>query len=173
MRVWYKEHAHDFYQQDTLLPMLKKCLTDTGITDRFSLALELRKVIGEAEKGPLNADDFQRDADEPAPTPILPIAPRTRFGALHVHPLELARQMSLIDQDLFMKIETWEFFRQAWNKENKQGNAPNIHNAIVRFNVTSRWIQAELLCEEDLKTRVLVLKHFLKVAAVQFDLRIR
>lgn len=158
---------HDFYQQDTLLPLLKKCLTDTGITDRFSLALELKKVVNEAEKGPLNTDDFKFDSTGAAPTPILPIAPRTRFGALHVHPLELARQMSLIDQNLFMKIEMWEFFRQGWNKEDKQILAPNIYNAIVRFNITSRWIQAELLCEEDLKTRILVLKHFLKVAAVR------
>lgn len=36
----------------------------------------------------------------------------------------------------------------------------------MRFNITSRWIQAELLCEEDLKARILTLKHFLKVAAV-------
>jgi len=48
-----------------------------------------------------------------APLPILPIVPKGRFGAVHIHPLELARQMTLIDQELWAAIEPWEFHKQV------------------------------------------------------------
>lgn len=83
-----------------------------------------------------------------------------------IDPLEIARQMTLIDQSLFLKLEPSEFLGGSWNKTGASKLAPNIYNCIVRFNITSRWVIAEILREESQKTRILLLSHFLRVAEV-------
>jgi hypothetical protein len=58
---------------------------------------------------------------------------------LHVDPEELARQMTLIDEELWCKIQPWELLGQAWMKEEKAEKSPNVLAMIVRFNTVNRW----------------------------------
>ena len=49
-------------------------------------------------------------------------------------PIEIARQLILIEFKIFERIQPKECLNQAWNKENRENKAPNIHEMIVRTN---------------------------------------
>ncbi|KNC71871.1 hypothetical protein SARC_15584 [Sphaeroforma arctica JP610] len=55
------------------------------------------------------------------------------YDILNISTLEIARQMTLIDFDLFAKIKSTELVNQAWNKNGAK--APNICASIHRFNL--------------------------------------
>ncbi len=51
------------------------------------------------------------------------------------HPEEVARQLTLIEHELFTAIKPWECIGQSWAKQ--QHKAGNILNMINRFNKVS------------------------------------
>lgn len=53
--------------------------------------------------------------------------------------------------------------RQAWMSETKSTDAPNVLNMILRFNNGSRWIQSEILTEENIETRAAIVRFILRL----------
>lgn len=66
------------------------------------------------------------------PDPILPKKPEAVASFLDVHPIEMVRQLTLIESKLFGDIVPTELLAQAWNK--KPENAPHVVSLINRFN---------------------------------------
>ncbi len=72
---------------------------------------------------------------ERPPVPYLPInVTSTSLYLLDLHPEEVARQMTLIESDLFRKIQPREWLKQSWTRSDKKKRAPGIMNMIHRFN---------------------------------------
>lgn len=59
--------------------------------------------------------------------------------------VEIARQLTLIEFDIFEKIQPRECLKQAWNKENRQEKAPNIYAMIERTNRVVNWVRLPYL----------------------------
>jgi hypothetical protein len=88
---------------------------------------------------------------------------------LTYHPEELARQLTLIDYNLFIAIKPSECLNQNWmHKTLKEELAPNILAMIRRFNDVSTWVASEVLKCKDLVLRTKVLKHIIEIAEVYF-----
>jgi len=86
-------------------------------------------------------------------------------------PLEIARQLTLIEFDLYRKIQPKECLNQAWNKTDREINAPNISAMIRRFNEVSLWIATEVLSySNNIKMRTKMIELFIKVAGRLRDL---
>ncbi len=51
-----------------------------------------------------------------------------------------ARQLTILEFQLFAAIEGRELLNQCWNGENKERDAPNVTLTISRFNQMSGWI---------------------------------
>ena len=49
----------------------------------------------------------------------------------------LAEQITLLEYSLLKNVRNSEFIKQAWNRENKEINAPNILKYIDWFNKVS------------------------------------
>eukprot|EP01102_Stenamoeba_stenopodia_P022109 TRINITY_DN9101_c0_g2_i1.p1 TRINITY_DN9101_c0_g2~~TRINITY_DN9101_c0_g2_i1.p1 ORF type:complete len:373 (+),score=71.87 TRINITY_DN9101_c0_g2_i1:125-1120(+) len=77
-------------------------------------------------------------------------------------PLEVARQMTLVESTLFQSIKPVECLNQAWNK--KKEMAPNITSLISCFSELSNWVVAEIVGTDRLKQRVSVVKQFIRIA---------
>jgi len=100
----------------------------------------------------------------PPPKPIVPKVFPSEPSALDFHPEELARQLTLIESELYRAIKPWEFLNQAWAKKDKFKRAPRIMALIDRFNLVSKWVATEILHCNVLKNRVSVMRHFIEVA---------
>ena len=86
---------------------------------------------------------------------------------LDIHPLEVARQPTLIEHNLYRTITPCECLRQRWTGKDKATLAPNIIALIDRFNKVSRWCCSEIVREKDLKSRAVVLNRFILIASVR------
>lgn len=62
-----------------------------------------------------------------------------------VHPEEFARQITLLEIDLYIRINPRECVGQAWSKKDKTTRAPNITKLIAHFN--------HVCCDDSRRTR--------------------
>eukprot|EP01096_Ripella_sp_DP13-Kostka_P006829 TRINITY_DN2466_c0_g1_i8.p1 TRINITY_DN2466_c0_g1~~TRINITY_DN2466_c0_g1_i8.p1 ORF type:complete len:953 (-),score=400.95 TRINITY_DN2466_c0_g1_i8:17-2875(-) len=89
---------------------------------------------------------------------------------LDFHPQEIARQMSLIEDEFYKSIKPWEFLGQCWTKKDKEKRAPRIIAMINRFNQVSEWVATEILLADSPRTRLAILKNFIDIAEKLLEL---
>jgi hypothetical protein len=119
-----------------------------------------------------NMSDAKGDSSEQAlsysfsqlpPQPILPQNIATN-DLLEWSPVEIARQMTLIEYGIFSQIKPKECFKLGWSKADKHERSPNIVRLIDHFNKMSGWIATLIIKEENNKKRGLLMKHWIQVA---------
>ncbi len=81
-----------------------------------------------------------------------------------IDPLELARQLTLIDIKNLKSLRPKEFLGQAWEKKDKEVKCPNITRMIQQTNAITKWVVAKMLSVGELKERVGLLKFFITLA---------
>eukprot|EP01124_Arcella_intermedia_P023268 TRINITY_DN3653_c0_g1_i2.p1 TRINITY_DN3653_c0_g1~~TRINITY_DN3653_c0_g1_i2.p1 ORF type:complete len:1050 (+),score=231.10 TRINITY_DN3653_c0_g1_i2:336-3485(+) len=82
---------------------------------------------------------------------------------------EIAEQLTLIDIEMFQKIDEREFLNQ-WNHENTKVFSRKINNLIKRANQVSGWVCSVLVIQEHLPHRVALLKDIILIANWLFQL---
>ncbi|KAJ3416526.1 hypothetical protein HDV05_001263 [Chytridiales sp. JEL 0842] len=88
---------------------------------------------------------------------------KLRFGELD--PVEIARQLTLIEFELFASMKPREFLDLAWMKDDKETRAPNITKMIQWSNHVVNWIVSEIVSIRDnVKTRAQTLEKVILVA---------
>ena len=101
------------------------------------------------------------------PKPLAPLkSSRFKIEIFRWPLLEIARQITLIDFNLFSKIEPKECLNQSWNKKEQKTKAPNIYAMIQRFNALSGWIATCIVTQEDLEKRIAMLQNAIEIAKV-------
>ncbi|CAG2241158.1 GRF2 [Mytilus edulis] len=85
---------------------------------------------------------------------------------LHVKSHDIAEQMTLIDAELFHKIEIPEVL--LWAKEQSEEQSPNLTTFTEHFNKMSYWVRTRILTQEEAKDRE---KYFMKFIKVMRHLR--
>lgn len=89
-------------------------------------------------------------------------APNPTF--LDLKSIDLARELTMEEFELYCSVEPRELVAQAWQKDNKMEIAPNLTRLIERFNKIGYWVATEILTKHDLKMRVKYIKKFIKIA---------
>jgi len=93
--------------------------------------------------------------------PPAPIMPKTKKPKLlDIDPLEIARQLTLMESRLFTKIRPHEFL--ARGKES--GGDDNVKAIINLTNKISAWVADSVLTKDDPRRRAAVIKHFITIA---------
>ena len=87
----------------------------------------------------------------------------TKIDFLEIHPLELIRQMTLIEMQLFKEIRSVDCLKLTQNPKTPiQGTIAMIN----RFNNVSRWVSTEIVLTPNLRKRAFVLRRFIRLAEV-------
>ncbi|GFR07526.1 ras-specific guanine nucleotide-releasing factor RalGPS1 [Trichonephila clavipes] len=86
------------------------------------------------------------------------------FSVLKVAPEDFASQLTLMDFEVFKKIQPEELSSCCWNKKEKMTYAPNVVAFTQRFNHVSLWAVKEILSGQTPKARADIIAHFIKVA---------
>jgi len=124
-----------------------------------SLKTALKKKVFPSD--PTDNESLLKDA----PVPILPsLFNGEHFDFIDIDPLEIVRQLCIIDYEKFQKIPPKEFLNQKWNKEGKEKEAPGIVSVTKRFNKMSFWVTTLIVKVASLKTRAAMLKRFIEIA---------
>ncbi|KAF2649281.1 ras GEF [Lophiostoma macrostomum CBS 122681] len=100
------------------------------------------------------------------PQPILPKHMK-KLKFLDIDPTEFARQLTIIESRLYGKIRPTECLNKTWQKKLTPGEpdpAANVKALILHSNQLTNWVAQMILTQQDVKRRVIVIKHFVNVA---------
>jgi len=104
------------------------------------------------------------------PQPILPKHMK-KLKFLDIDATEFARQLTIIESRLYGKIRPTECLNKTWQKKLAPGEpdpAANVKALILHSNQLTNWVAQMILTQQDVKRRVIVIKHFVNVADVSW-----
>ncbi|CAO3592692.1 unnamed protein product [Absidia cylindrospora] len=164
-----KNWLEQYYNEDDyaiLDHLLEFTTTTIHSTLRFS-AEQLERMIKKRQE---SAKDGLKKMILTQPiAPPVPILPRNRkkFGLLDIDPLEMARQMTIMDFRLYSSIRPVECLNKAWSKDAEEDEAhvaANIRASIEYCNQVTSWVTDAILSQPEAKKRVTLIKHWAQVA---------
>ena len=126
-----------------------------------------------------SVEQRSRGADQPTkrlvltlntqtPQPILPKHMK-KLKFLDIDPTEFARQLTIIESRLYGKIRPTECLNKTWQKKLGPGDADpasNVKALILHSNQLTNWVAHMILAQQEVRRRVVVIKHFVNVADV-------
>lgn len=83
---------------------------------------------------------------------------------MDMHPEEIARQLTLIEWNIWEKIQPWECLGLAWMKKDKARRSPHVLALIERFNYVSGWVATTICAQEQVKKRSKYIQKIIDVA---------
>jgi len=191
LKHWVDRHEYDFEDlelreryagfaqeveeknlKETLLRSLEKAierltarLEKIRITDEIRATRKRQEALTQALRSFEEADQATNIREENAPKPLFPKNYKNPNHYIMDWPaIEIARQLTLTDFDLFQRIQAKEFLGQAWNKEGKEEKAPSICALIERFNEVGQFLVSLIVQLEDIEERKDMLKKWIQVA---------
>ncbi|XP_071981689.1 rap guanine nucleotide exchange factor 1 isoform X7 [Engystomops pustulosus] len=142
---------------DEILKLLMELVFRLVCKGELSLARVLRKNILEK----VDNKRMQRHSN----SALRPLAARgvaARPGTLHdFHSHEIAEQLTLLDAELFYKIEIPEVL--LWAKEQNEEKSPNLTQFTEHFNNMSYWVRSIIMLQEKAQDRERLLLKFIKI----------
>ncbi|XP_029466937.1 rap guanine nucleotide exchange factor 1 isoform X3 [Rhinatrema bivittatum] len=142
---------------DEILKLLMDLVFRLVCNGELSLARVLRKNI-------LDKVENKRMLRYTSST-VRPLAARgvaARPGTLHdFHSHEIAEQLTLLDAELFYKIEIPEVL--LWAKEQNEEKSPNLTQFTEHFNNMSYWVRSIIMVQEKAQDRERLLLKFIKI----------
>jgi son of sevenless-like protein len=170
LRTWVTKHWVDFDGNPELQSKVEKFVETTVSASNASLASNLIKGMRSKQ-----ADEVKKKTvvfSSKAPKPLAPLDKpiNAEFGWMDYHATEIARQLTLIEYDMYKSITPFEFLENGWSRKDKEKRAPNILRMTRRFNMVSQWVQSQMCTRTDFRERVHMLQRFIEVAERLRDL---
>ncbi|KAI0916974.1 hypothetical protein AcW2_007229 [Taiwanofungus camphoratus] len=144
-----------------ILARMKEFASDEEVVN-FAAAKQLLILVERVQKGGSAPNKILNSLPLAAPAPIIPRNSK-KVKLLDIDPLELARQLTLMEAALYKKIRPMECLQRS--REQKPGrNNDNITSIIQLSNRMANWVAESVLEKEDSRKRAAIVKHFIGVA---------
>uniref|UniRef100_G1PC22 CRK SH3-binding GNRP n=1 Tax=Myotis lucifugus TaxID=59463 RepID=G1PC22_MYOLU len=141
---------------EEILKLLMELVFRLVCNGELSLARVLRKNILDK----VDQKKLLRCAHSDQPLAARGVAARP--GTLHdFHSHEIAEQLTLLDAELFYKIEIPEVL--LWAKEQNEEKSPNLTQFTEHFNNMSYWVRSIIMLQEKAQDRERLLLKFIKI----------
>ncbi|CAM4725901.1 unnamed protein product [Leuciscus chuanchicus] len=171
-RQWVEHHFYDFENDPELCGRLKEYLTSTtqlrGKSMRKwveSISKIMRRKIQTQSNGISHNITF-----ESPPPPIEWHISRPgqveTFDLMTLHPIEIARQLTLLESDLYRAVRPSELVGSVWTKEDKEKNSPNLLRMIRHTTNLTLWFEKCIVEAENVDERVAVFSRIIEILQV-------
>ncbi|MPC43132.1 Son of sevenless 1 [Portunus trituberculatus] len=193
LRHWVDYHFYDFERDQSLLENLTnfldkvkgksmrkwvesitKIIQRRGVcTDRFAFTLqcneEQREITFSLNRSP-PSPKWHIKLEEKDWEAILPIGaggtstnPDYVRPLLMLHPIEIARQLTLLEFDLYRAVKPSELVGTPWTKDDKEKRSPNLLKLIYHTNNVTRWFMWCIVETENFEERVAVMCRIVEI----------
>ncbi|TFK48671.1 ras GEF [Heliocybe sulcata] len=141
-----------------ILERIKAFVSDPRVV-QYSGAKQLLINIERIQRGGEPVKMMSGFSQSP-PQPIVPKSNK-KLKFLDIDALELARQLTILESKMFMKIKATECLQRS--KMSGQHN-DSISEFIQTFNRIANWVKDAVLAKEDSRKRANTVKHFINTA---------
>lgn len=161
LKRWLGSHWEDLSEQhiESFRSFLNKQIKGTSEKLYNQLQSVLARKNQEEEKKALVFS-------EPPPDPKVVISTifSPKLDLFDIDDIEIARQFTILEYELFKKIKPSELLNQAWNKPKLRHRATNVLNLINRSTEVSGWVASVIMKENKLRNRSRILTRLIKIA---------
>ncbi|XP_076354021.1 son of sevenless guanine nucleotide exchange factor isoform X2 [Tachypleus tridentatus] len=171
LRHWVDHHYYDFEREPQLLQKLRDFLSNVKGKNMRKWVESINKVIqrrSECVEEPREIM-FSYEKSPPQVEWHISTAPE-KFDLLTLHPIEIARQLTLLEFDLYRAVKPSELTGSVWTKKDKQKTSPNLLKMIHHSSNFSFWLEKCIIETENFEERVAVVSRVLEIMIVLQDL---
>ncbi|CAO3564325.1 unnamed protein product [Mortierella alpina] len=166
-----KSWLENYYLEDEtddrqMLPRIKEFSDSNLMRETMSIpAVQLIKLVEKRETSDGSLRKMVLNLTTQAPQPITPRNLK-KIKFMELDPLELARQLTIMEATVYNKIRPVECLAKAWTSEDADiaAKAVNIKRIIETSNLYANWINEIVLSEKEVKKRAAIIRHLISVA---------
>ncbi|XP_077528564.1 son of sevenless homolog 2-like [Haemaphysalis longicornis] len=171
LRHWVDHHYYDFERDASLLEKLRAFLDRVKGKNMRKWVESINKVIQRRSE---QLDEpreitFSYEKSPPHIEWYLSSSP-DKFDILTLHPIEVARQLTLLEFDLYRAVKPSELVNAAWTKKDKHKTSPNLLKMIHHSSNFSFWLERCIVETENAEERLAVVSRMLEVMLVLQEL---
>ncbi|KAM9707302.1 son of sevenless homolog 2 [Menidia menidia] len=172
LRQWVEHHFYDFENDSELISRL-----EDYITSKIQLrGKSMRKWVESINKIIRRKLQTQSNGVSPnitfesLPPPIewhiCKASQVELFDLMTLHPIEIARQLTLLESEFYRAVRPSELVGSVWTKEDKENNSPNLLRMIRHTTNLTLWFEKCIVEMSNLEERVAVLTRVIEILQV-------
>ncbi|XP_060063048.1 son of sevenless homolog 2-like [Ylistrum balloti] len=165
LRHWVDHHYYDFERDMSLLYKLQEFLAGVKGKAMKKMAESIIKVIHRRFESQSTEREFTYQKPLPNVEWHLTREPKA-FDLMTLHPIEIARQVTLLEFDLYRAVQPSELVGCAWMKSDKQNTSPNLLKMIAFTNNFTFWMEKCIVMAENIEERVAIVCRILEIMLV-------
>ncbi|XP_046902061.1 son of sevenless homolog 2 [Hypomesus transpacificus] len=171
-RQWVEHHFYDFDNDPEL-----RCRLEEYITSKIQLrgksmrkwVESINKIIRRKMQTQSNGVSHNITFESPPPPiewHISRVGQVDTFDLMTLHPIEIARQLTLLESELYRAVRPSELVGSVWTKEDKEKNSPNLLRMIRHTTNLTLWFEKCIVEAENLDERIAVFSRVIEILQV-------
>uniref|UniRef100_A0A8C2QWP1 Son of sevenless homolog 2 n=1 Tax=Capra hircus TaxID=9925 RepID=A0A8C2QWP1_CAPHI len=147
-RHWVEHHFYDFERDLELLERLEFFISSVRGKAMKKWVESIAKIIKRKKQAQANGISHNITFESPPPPIEWHISRPGQFETfdlMTLHPIEIARQLTLLESDLYRKVQPSELVGSVWTKEDKEINSPNLLKMIRHTTNLTLWFENRII----------------------------
>ncbi|KAM6939556.1 LOW QUALITY PROTEIN: son of sevenless homolog 1 [Xenentodon cancila] len=168
-RHWVEHHFYDFERDPCLLSQLEEFIASVRGKAMRKWVESITKIIQRKKQMqvslPSHSITFQ-SSPPPIEWHICKPGNMEPFDLMTLHPIEIARQLTLLESDFYRAVQPSELVGSVWTKEDKEIHSPNLLRMIRHTTNLTLWLEKCIVETEHLEERVAVVSRIIEILQV-------
>ncbi|XP_043930223.1 son of sevenless homolog 2 [Protopterus annectens] len=168
-RHWVEHHFYDFERDPCLLTRLEEFISNVKGKAMKKWVESIMKIIKRKQQTQANGISHNITFGSPPPPVEWHISKPGQidtFDLMTLHPIEIARQLTLLESDLYRAVQPSELVGSVWTKEDKEINSPNLLRMIRHTTNLTLWFEKCVVEAENFEERVAVFGRIIEILQV-------
>uniref|UniRef100_A0A673GGI5 Son of sevenless homolog 2-like n=1 Tax=Sinocyclocheilus rhinocerous TaxID=307959 RepID=A0A673GGI5_9TELE len=165
-RQWVEHHFYDFENDPELNWCLIICFSGKSMRKWVESIIKIMRRKKQTQSNGISHNITFESPPPPIEWHISRPGSIDTFDLMTLHPIEIARQLTLLESDLYRAVRPSELVGSVWTKEDKEKNSPNLLRMIRHTTNLTLWFEKCVVEAENVDERVAVFSRIIEILQV-------